>query len=43
MASKLEMFYISDLCSLIHQQILNINKINNKKFNVGGGRTRTPP
>ncbi len=34
-----DILHISDLCSLIHQQILNINKINNKKFNVGGGRT----
>ena len=33
-----DVLHISDLCNLIHQQILNINKINNQKFNVGGGR-----
>ena len=33
-----DVLHINDLCNLIHQQILNFNKINNKKFNVGGGR-----
>ena len=33
-----DVLHINDLCNLIHKQILNINKINNKKFNVGGGR-----
>ena len=33
-----DVLHINDLCNLIHKQILNIDKINNKKFNVGGGK-----
>ncbi len=33
-----DVLHINDLCKLIHLQILKFNKINNEKFNIGGGK-----
>ena len=33
-----DVLHIGDLCELILLQIQRINKINNKLFNVGGGK-----